>query len=82
MFSFQFGHYNVLDILERMDREFWFLLLLSVIGSLPFLPKLKEKAGDSQAVGLAADIGLVVLFVCAVFYMVGADFNPFIYFRF
>ena len=82
MFSFQFGHYNVLDILERMDREFWFRLLLSVIGSLPFLPKLKEKAGDSQAVGLAADIGLVVLFVCAVFYMVGADFNPFIYFRF
>lgn len=82
MFSFQFSHYNVLEILECLDREFLFLFVLSVVGSMPLLPKLKAKAGDHQAIGLLADMGLVVMFVCAVFYMVGADFNPFIYFRF
>lgn len=82
MFSMNFTHYNVLGILEAFDREFIFLFVLSVIGSMPFLPKLKAKVGNNQAVGLLADAGLVVMFVCAVFYMVGADFNPFIYFRF
>lgn len=82
MFAFDFGHYNVLGILEGLDREFIFLFVLSVIGSMPCLPKMKARVGDNQAVGLLADVGLVAMFVLAVFYMVGADFNPFIYFRF
>lgn len=82
MFAFDFGHYNVLAILECLDREFLVLFLLSLVGSLPLIPRLKQWAFKHQAVLLGAEIGLVLLFACSVFYMVGADFNPFIYFRF
>lgn len=82
MFAFDFTYFNMLDILEGLDREFITLFLISLIGSLPVIPKLKEKFGGHQAVALAADMGLIFLFAWSVCYMVGADFNPFIYFRF
>lgn len=82
MFGFDFGHYNALAILEKLDREFFILFVISLIGSWPVIPKLRERFQGNQAVGLLADLGLLVMFASAVCYMVGADFNPFIYFRF
>ncbi len=40
------------------------------------------EAGENQLFGLVLDMALLLIFVCAVLYMVGANFNPFIYFRF
>lgn len=82
MFAFDFGHYNILGILQGLDREFLILLVISLIASMPVIPRLKAKYAENQGVGLAADLGLLALFACGVCYMVGADFNPFIYFRF
>lgn len=82
MFAFDFGHFNVYQILECLDLEFVLMAAASLIGCLPFAPAWKARFGENQAVGLATDLGLFFLFACGVFYMVGADFNPFIYFRF
>ncbi len=82
MFTLDFRNYGAVEILQAIDREFLTLFLLAVIGSVPLIPWLKEKTAGKRAVGAAADAGLLVMFAFGVFYMVGADFNPFIYFRF
>ena len=82
MFTLDFRNYGAVEILQAIDREFLTLFLLAVIGSVPLIPWLKEKMAGKWAVGAAADAGLLVMFAFGVFYMVGADFNPFIYFRF
>ena len=82
MFAFDFGHYNVYQILECFDREFLLMAVISLIGCLPLAPAWNARFRQKQAVGLITDLGLFAVFACAVLYMVGADFNPFIYFRF
>lgn len=82
MFACDFSPMRCLDIVECLDQEFWFLFVLSLVGCLPVIPALKKRFGGSLVLGFIADIGLLGIFAFAVFYMVGADFNPFIYFRF
>ena len=84
MFMFDCSSINSLELLECFDREFVILFLLSLAGSLPLIPILKNqlKNHENVLVGIGADLGLLALFAYAVCYMVGTDFNPFIYFRF
>ena len=82
MFVFDFSNMHYLGITEYLDREFYALLILSLLGSLPVIPALQKRFGKYEVLGYVADMGLLGLFAFAVFYMVGADFNPFIYFRF
>lgn len=82
MFSLNLSHMHRLEVVECFDREFIFLFILSLIGSLPIVPALNKRFGNSQAAGFLSDIILTAIFAFAVCYMVGADFNPFIYFRF
>ena len=82
MFSLNLSHMHRLEVVECFDREFIFLFILSLIGSLPIVPALNKRFGNSQAAGFLSDIILTATFAFAVCYMVGADFNPFIYFRF
>ncbi len=82
MFSFDFGHFNIMPILRCFNREFLSLFIISVIGSCPIIPAVKKRISQSQALGLVSDILLLGLFFYSVCYMMGTDFNPFIYFRF
>lgn len=82
MFAFDFSDLHRLTVAECLDREFWVLFVLSLMGSLPVVPLLKKKFGNNPALACAAEFGLLGVFAFAVCYMVGADFNPFIYFRF
>lgn len=82
MFAFDFSDLHRLTVTECLDREFWFLFVLSLIGSLPLIPVLRKKFSENAALGMLAEFGLLGSFAFAVCYMVGADFNPFIYFRF
>lgn len=82
MFSMNWSNLYQLEILDCLDREFWFLFLISLIGSLPVVPRWKKLARNNAAVGILSDILLLLLFAYGVCYMVSADFNPFIYFRF
>ena len=82
MFSFDFTNFNVISILRCFNREFYLMLAISLIGSCPVVPRLKSLTGRSQTLGLMTDVLLLLLFFYSVCYMMGADFNPFIYFRF
>lgn len=82
MFALNFSDLHRLTVTECLDREFWFLFIVSLIGSLPLIPALKKRFGENPALCCIADIALLGVFAFAVCYMVGADFNPFIYFRF
>lgn len=82
MFVFDLSNMHYLGITEYLDKEFYFLLAISLVGCLPIIPALQKRFGKYPALGCIADAGLLGIFAFAVFYMVGADFNPFIYFRF
>lgn len=81
MFAFDFSPMYQYLITECLDREFFVMLAASIVGSMPVAQMGKTWRGK-MVTGLVMDLGLLVIFICAVFYMVGADFNPFIYFRF
>lgn len=82
MFAFDFSAVRSLGVMEALDREFWFLFALSVAGCFPVVPALRKRLEASLVLGWISDMVLSGIFAFAVFYMVGADFNPFIYFRF
>ncbi len=82
MFSFNFGNANVISILRCFDREFYFLLAVCIIGSCPIVPYIKSKIKDDALLMLGTDVLLLIVFLYSLCYMMGADFNPFIYFRF
>lgn len=82
MFAFDFTQMQRLNVAQCLDREFWTLFILSLLGSLPLIPWLKKKTANHPSIACAAEFGLLGLFAYGVCYMVGADFNPFIYFRF
>ena len=82
MFAFDFSGMQRLTVTECLTPLFWTLFVLSLFGSLPIIPKLKQAAEKNPTAACFAEMGLLGLFAYAVCYMVGADFNPFIYFRF
>ena len=82
MFSFDFSNFNVMDILRIFDNEFYLMFAVSLIGSCPVVPRLKGLISGNQVLMTLSDMLLLLLFFFSVCYMMGADFNPFIYFRF
>lgn len=82
MFACDFSPMHYLGITEYLDQEFWVLFTVSILGCFPIMPALIRRFKANSVLGYIADIGLLGIFAFAVFYMVGTDYNPFIYFRF
>lgn len=70
--------------LSFFDREKVFFFVLSVIFCLPLGQRLNRWAGEKHRgrAEVLRDIALVGVFCVTILYVVGSDFNPFIYFRF
>ena len=71
-------------------RSYGLLLLIGIIGSLPWIKKLVEKIAaklNNSSVGsvfltFVEPIVLIGLFLLVTAYLVDGSFNPFLYFRF
>lgn len=68
-------------IVYYMDREKISTLLMGIIFSFPIYPYMKNKLDNYKISGLI-DGTVCVIFVLAIFYMVGNSYSPFLYFRF
>lgn len=82
MFACNFTDYGTFGLYELLDREYITMLVISLIISMPVVRTVLEKTKRSQVTALVSDIVIVGLFILAVLYMTGANYNPFIYFRF
>lgn len=81
MFSFEFGNYQQLEVLRLLDLEHLVFGITAVLASTPVFKKIGQKM-DGAAAGFLKEAGLCLLFVFSVCYMMGSEFNPFIYFKF
>lgn len=70
--------------LSFFDREKAVFFVLSLMLCLPIGPWISRRAGETRknAVEVLRDAALVGVFCVTILYVVGSDFNPFIYFRF
>ena len=59
-----------------MNRQYWFFIIVGIICAVPH-KRLKD-AGES----LTTDLGAMLVFACAICYMIGSGYSPFLYFRF
>ena len=82
LFSFDFTNYGTFSIMEHIDKEYVLMLIISLIVCLPVGKTVREKIRGKEAAELTCDLMTVGVFLLAVLYMVGTNFNPFIYFRF
>ncbi|MEF9969687.1 MAG: MBOAT family O-acyltransferase [Ruthenibacterium sp.] len=76
-------HANLLrniDILRLITPEFVFFLIIALLGCTPFLARGMQKL--SRKTPYVYQLCLLAVFLFAAAYMMGAGFNPFIYFRF
>jgi alginate O-acetyltransferase complex protein AlgI len=65
-----------------LTREVALAILAGVIGSMPWVPALAQRAERSIAVEAVATASLAVLLVASIMQMAARTYNPFIYFRF
>lgn len=81
MFSFNFENFQ--QILLFITAEDIFVLLVSILFCTPIIKKLSSKIKIEKAIMiLLCDISKIMLFLISIAYMLGSEFNPFIYFRF
>ncbi|MBQ9421192.1 MAG: MBOAT family protein [Lachnospiraceae bacterium] len=82
-----FGLYHI-EIAELITNEFLTMLAISLVICVPVVRIVMEKIDSAGADGVGnigsilVDLTVLGLFALAVLYMLGASFNPFIYFRF
>lgn len=75
LFAFSEGWWK--EVLFRVNREYIFFLILGIVFSMPTGKKVKEKCNEKLYDGIVFSV-----FLCAILYMVGNGFSPFLYFRF
>lgn len=66
-------------------KEYSFILILSILASLPIYPAIKKAmgtSGDTIAGNCLKTATLTGMFLLSITYLVNSTFNPFIYFRF
>jgi len=78
MFNIHAGSITNVDIIRKLDGEFLFFAILSVLASTPLLKNL----GTRWKCEWIKDVGILFVFLIAICYMVASEYNPFIYFRF
>lgn len=79
MFLFKGGMAQLTDVLTS---EKLLVLLLGIALSTPIANKVKTFVKKRNWSYGLANLGLFLLFFCAICYMVGSGFSPFLYFRF
>ena len=69
--------------------QYKYVLILSIIGSVPIYPFIKRKLGEKSTPWIGIIIIdyiepflLISLFLLCIMYLINSTFNPFIYFRF
>ena len=88
MFSFRLSGWT--RILEVMDRQSIAMIILAMLFSIPVVPwvrgKIVQIGHQNETLGTVLEVGFDIInmgiFIVACSFMVGASFNPFIYFRF
>ena len=83
MFSFDFSGDGGITLFYA--HEYWAFLAAAVIFSLPVLPAIRKKIGQSRHRALLQTGGAIVLmalFIVSISYIVKGSYNPFIYFNF
>lgn len=80
MFHFSLAGINDPFILLNITWAFLFFLAAALVLSAPVFPALKKRFGGKHP--FLENMGCLILFGISVCFMVGSDYNPFIYFRF
>ena len=81
MFGMNFGDYQVLSIWRLVDFEHIFFFVLAVLASTPLFKTAGNRIEKYCGI-VPKQIVWSILFFCAVCFMMGSAFNPFIYFKF
>ena len=81
MFGMNFGDYQVLSIWRLVDFEHIFFFVLAVLASTPLFKTAGNRIEEYCGI-VPKQIVWSILFFCAVCFMMGSAFNPFIYFKF
>jgi len=94
MFGFSTAAEVCFDVWSHMDVERWVMIALSLLGSLPWLPRLRAMMlrkgtadpGSTSAMhwapGILGLVGLIALLLLSAIQLAGSTHNPFIYFKF
>lgn len=81
MFSFNFIDYKVLTVLKLIDLEHILFFIIAIFASTPVFKILGEKVKNENVIAIK-NVAWGVMFFIAACYMMGSEFNPFIYFKF
>lgn len=74
------GFYD--DAVPAYIRQNWLYLTMGIIASVPIVPKLEEKFGNTKAWQIVYAATVVVLTGVSVSFIMNNAYNPFIYFNF
>ena len=83
---FRFSDFGWLRAVAQLEGYVIVIMLLGVIFSIPWVPKLRDKLartdGGEIAVSIIGGASMIVLMAFSILCLTGSDYNPFIYFRF
>lgn len=69
-----------IDFLYITDRKFIFCILIGLFFSTPIVPAIKQRMNNKMT--KVFDVLTIINFILSIAFLLGADFSPFLYFRF
>ncbi len=80
MFSFNFSNWRDWNLINAISPLGTICISLAIIGVLPFVYHRVKKSVEKNTI--VCNAFYLVIYACTIVYMVGLDYNPFIYFKF
>lgn len=65
-----------------INKKFIFWILISILGSVPFIPNKFKKYSGNKTFEFLETIFILLLFIVAIIFVVNSTYSPFIYFQF
>ena len=82
MFGFNNAGVITFEYSYFINKKFIFWMIISIIGSLPFISNKLKKYNGNVYFEILSTIGIALLFIVSIIFIVNSTYSPFIYFQF